>query len=95
MGWLPLWSRPRCDWVPGLQVTSGLARPQSTCDRGARWATEEDLVRHLRSDIYKRFLLLMELSRTPPNVQFCNVGQVSGLEQVEKARDCSATKGIC
>ena len=56
----------------------------------ANWATEEDLVRHLQSETYKRLLLLMELGRSAPEVQFYAVEQVSGLDLVEKARNCIA-----
>jgi quinol monooxygenase YgiN len=56
----------------------------------ANWLTEEDLIHHLQSDLYRRLLLLMDLSRTPPFVRFCTVGQVSGLELVERARNCAA-----
>lgn len=56
----------------------------------ANWATEEDLVRHLQSETYKRLLLLMELGRSAPEVQFYGVKQVSGLDLVEKARNCIA-----
>jgi quinol monooxygenase YgiN len=54
----------------------------------AVWATEEDLIRHLQSDTFKRLLLLMELGRTPPVLQFHWVEQVSGLELVERVRNC-------
>jgi len=54
------------------------------------WATEENLVRHLQSDIYKRLLMLLDLGRTPPLLQYYRVEQVSGLELVEKARNCFA-----
>jgi len=59
------------------------------------WATEENLVRHLQSDIYKRLLMLLELGRTPPVLQFYMVEQVSGLELVEKARNCAAISEDC
>src|SRR5271165_5416512 len=53
----------------------------------ANWETAEDLVSHLRSDSYKRLLLLMELSAVPPLLEFCTVQEVSGLELVETARN--------
>ena len=52
----------------------------------ARWETQRDLIRHLQSDSYKRFLLLMELSAGPPVVEFFNVLEIRGLDLVEAAR---------
>lgn len=51
-----------------------------------RWETQKDLIRHLKSDIYKRLLLLMELSAAPPIVEFFNVLEIRGLDLVEAAR---------
>jgi len=55
----------------------------------ARWENEEDLIRHLRSDFYKRLLLLMELGATPPVLEFLTVVEFRGLELVEAARASS------
>lgn len=52
----------------------------------ARWDSEESLIRHLQSDIYKRLLLLMEFSSTPPVLEFFSVLEFRGLDLVEKAR---------
>jgi len=52
----------------------------------ARWETQSDLIRHLQSDSYKRFLLLMELSATPPLVEFFDVLEIRGLDLVKAAR---------
>jgi quinol monooxygenase YgiN len=52
----------------------------------ARWETQEDLIRHLQSDGYKRPLLLMELSAAPPVLEFLTVVESRGLELVESAR---------
>lgn len=56
------------------------------------WNSEEDLIRHLQSDTYKRLLLVMELSARPPVVQFYTVQELRGLDLVEEAR-CSADGG--
>jgi quinol monooxygenase YgiN len=53
----------------------------------ARWETQKDLIRHLQSDIYKRLLLLMELSATPPVLEFFNVLEIRGLDLVEAVRN--------
>jgi quinol monooxygenase YgiN len=52
----------------------------------ARWESQEYLIRHLQSDIYKRLLLLMELSAAPPVLEFLTVVELRGLELVESAR---------
>jgi quinol monooxygenase YgiN len=64
---------------------------QNVCDpNGFRfeclWNTEADFVRHLRSDIYKQFLILMELSVEPPCVLFHTIFDTKGLELVHAAR---------
>lgn len=56
----------------------------------ANWATEEDLIRHLQSDSYKRLLLMMEASRIPPVLRFCIVQDMNGLELVERVRTPAA-----
>jgi hypothetical protein len=49
----------------------------------ARWDSQADLIRHLQSDIYKRLLLLIELSPAPPAFEFFTVVEVRGLDLVE------------
>lgn len=56
----------------------------------ARWQSEQDLISHLQSDLYKRLLLLMELSSAPPVVEFFTVLAFRGLELVEGARKPSS-----
>jgi len=53
----------------------------------ARWESQEYLVRYLRSQDYKRLLLLIELSATPPVVEFFNVLEIRGLDLAESARN--------
>lgn len=52
----------------------------------SRWLEESDLIRYLKSSSYKQVLLLMELSSTPPRVEFFVVVEAHGLELVEAAR---------
>lgn len=52
-----------------------------------KWMSADDLILHLQSDTYKRLLLLMELSPSPPVLQFYTVQEVRGLDLVEMARD--------
>jgi len=56
----------------------------------AKWATTDELIRHLQSETYKQLLLLMELSAMPPLLHFYTVQEVRGLELVESARHLSA-----
>lgn len=53
------------------------------------WGNEEDLIRHLQSDIYKSFLQLMEVSLAPPVLKFYTIDEVRGLDLVKAARDPS------
>jgi len=53
------------------------------------WESPEDLMCHLKSDTYKRLLLLMELSPRPPVIQFYSVQELRGLDLVEAARSSS------
>lgn len=50
------------------------------------WRTREALDRHLRSSLYCRLLEVMELSRTPPVVEFFEAKAIGGLNLVEQAR---------
>jgi len=50
------------------------------------WRTEADFVHHLRSEIYKQLLILMELSAEKPIVQFHTVSVTQGLEFVHTSR---------
>lgn len=52
----------------------------------ARWEDQEGLIRHLQSDIYKELLLLIELSASPPSLEFLTVVEYRGLDLVEAAR---------
>lgn len=51
-----------------------------------RWRDRESLDRHLRSALYSRILAAIELSRTPPVVEFFELTRTGGLELVEVAR---------
>ena len=52
----------------------------------SRWETSEDLIRHIRSDEYKRLLLLMELGAEAPSIEFFKVSDVKGLDFIKAAR---------
>lgn len=50
------------------------------------WDSEEDFKRHVRSDIYRRVLAAVELSRTSPEIAFHQVSTTKGMELVEELR---------
>jgi quinol monooxygenase YgiN len=52
----------------------------------SRWASEKDLIGHIRSDAYKKLLLLMELGAGAPSIEFFTVSEMRGLEFIEAVR---------
>ena len=50
------------------------------------WKSEEDLESHLRSKVYNKLLLVMEMSLQSPEVNFHTVSTSGGIEMIEKAR---------
>ncbi len=50
------------------------------------WKSQADLDRYLRSEDYRRMLLLMELADEPPEIKFQTISETAGMEVVEKAR---------
>ena len=50
------------------------------------WQTEEDLQRHIRSDDYRKFLALIDLSSEPPDLKFHRVSETFGIEYVRRVR---------
>jgi len=57
-----------------------------------KWRSDEDLQRHLRSEEYKKVLLVMEMARTPPDIRFETITSTSGVETIEKARKNKTNK---
>ena len=51
-----------------------------------RWTTQGDLLRHIRSDTYKKFLLLMELGSEQPTIEFYTVSELRGLDLIGETR---------
>jgi quinol monooxygenase YgiN len=50
------------------------------------WQSEDDLQRHIRSDDYRKFLALIDLSSEPPDLKFHRVSETFGMEYVSRAR---------
>ena len=51
------------------------------------WQTEEDLQHHIRSDDFRKFLALIDLSSKPPELKFHMVCETFGIEYVTRARN--------
>ena len=50
------------------------------------WQTQDDLELHLRSDQYRKLLVLIDLSTTPPELRFHTISQTSGIEYLATVR---------
>jgi len=50
------------------------------------WRSEEELEQRLRSNEYRRMLLVMELAGEPPEIKFQTISETGGIEVIEKAR---------
>jgi len=78
----PTGVEPGCMGCQILQES--LDAPTFRCE--ARWRTQDDLLRHLRSRHYKGLLALMDLGTQPPLIEFHTVLHTQGLELIEGAR---------
>ena len=72
------------------QILQEAKAPYAFCYE-ARWKTQNDLFRHVRSEHYKRLLVLMDLGDEPPLVEFHIVGETRGLDLIERVRNTSRT----
>jgi len=50
------------------------------------WTSDEDVQRHLRSEKYRKILLVVEMSTEPPEICFDIIAHSSGVETIEQAR---------
>ncbi len=50
------------------------------------WRNQDYLDLYLRSENYRRMLLVMEMAGEPPEIKFHTISEPAGLEVVEKAR---------
>ncbi len=53
------------------------------------WRNQDDLDRYLRSEDYRRMLLVMELAGEPPEIKFQTISEPAGIEVIERARGCT------
>ena len=52
----------------------------------SRWESMNHLIRHVRSEGYKKLLGLMELGAEPPTIEFLTVSEARGLDFIESVR---------
>jgi quinol monooxygenase YgiN len=50
------------------------------------WENQDDIIHHLKSDNYRRVLLVIEMADEPPEIRFDTIVSSSGFETIEKAR---------
>jgi quinol monooxygenase YgiN len=50
------------------------------------WNSHADLGRHLRSDLYRRVILVIEMAMEYPSVKFSEIAKTTGLEMVKQSR---------
>jgi quinol monooxygenase YgiN len=51
------------------------------------WTSGEDVQRHLRSEKYRKILLVVEMAEESPEIRFDTIAESSGVETIEKARE--------
>jgi quinol monooxygenase YgiN len=93
--------RQRAQVIELLRSVQDLARPTPGCvgcwlseedvlqnhiRYAEQWETEAALHEHIRSDLYRRLLAAMELSKQPPKVKFYYCTESKGLELIEAVR---------
>jgi len=49
------------------------------------WKTQEDLEEHLRTSIFKKLLMVMDLSKESPEIKFNTILYTAGIEIVKRA----------
>jgi quinol monooxygenase YgiN len=54
------------------------------------WEDEESLERHLRSDEYRKLLLVVEMATEYPEIRFNTISHSAGIETIERARNFTA-----
>jgi quinol monooxygenase YgiN len=60
---------------------------EPVCMLDQLWESGEDLERHLRSEEFRKVLLVLEMSLEPPEIRFEEILRTSGVETIEKARN--------
>ena len=50
------------------------------------WTSDEDVQHHLRSEKYRKILLVVEMAAEPPEIRFDSIAHSSGVETIKRAR---------
>ena len=50
------------------------------------WENDAAVLRHLKSDTYRRVLLVVEMAEQPPEIRFDTITSTSGIETIKNAR---------
>lgn len=79
----PTEAQPHCNYC-GIYEEDGF---EETILYLERWDSEPDFERHVRSDLYRRILAAVELSRTPPDLAFHYIAATKGVELIEALRN--------
>jgi len=69
----------------GCEVYQDLMDPCTLLFEGW-WKTQDDLDRHLRSDPYRRVILVMEMAVEYPVIRFSEISKTTGMETVRNSR---------
>lgn len=78
----PMSVEPGC---VGCSLYTEVGRPNKFCFE-TRWRSEAELAKHIRSEQYRNLLILIELAKEPPLVEFHDVSKTHGLELVSAIR---------
>jgi quinol monooxygenase YgiN len=54
------------------------------------WESESGFREHVRSELYRRILAAVDLSKTAPEIRFYQVSKVEGLELLQNIRGCGS-----
>lgn len=59
-----------------------------------QWASKEALHRHIRSNLYRRVISVMELADKAPEIRFYDISQPMGMELIEALRSDALAEGV-
>jgi len=67
------------------RILEEVSAPQAVCYQ-AHWTAQEDLLRHLRTEHYKKLLGLIELGISSPLIEFHTVTETRGMDLIQDIR---------
>jgi quinol monooxygenase YgiN len=84
----PTQAEPSCSAAQVYEEDS----PEAAILYVEEWESESEFRDHVRSDLYRRILAAIDLSKSSPEVKFFQVSNVQGLELVEQIREPGETR---